>query len=316
MNTSYCQSISAMTQPSFFLVGAPKCGTTALCKYLGQHPGICISTPKEVNYFDTDFQTKKSARSLPEYLEKFTGGESKVCGEGSTSYLYSKEAAKNIHQFNPDAKIIIMLRDPVTVMQSFHSQLLFNGSSETVEDFAKAIALEPERKRGHHIPKRCTVPEMLLYREVVSFSEQVKRYLDIFGEQQVKIILFNDFKQQTAAVYREVLEFIGADPTFETSFVRINSNKKARSRFLQSLLKYPPAKVLEVGKYILPVPQSWRRALLETTKAKLKSLNTQKTTRPTLDAALRNRLIAEFKPDIQKLEALIGRNLNAWYTTT
>ena len=224
MDTSYHQSISAMTRPSFFLVGAPKCGTTALCKYLGQHPDICISTPKEVNYFDTDFKTKKSARSLSEYLEKFTDGDGKLCGEGSTSYLYSKEAAQNIHQFNPDAKIIIMLRDPVTVMQSFHSQLLFNGSSENVEDFAQAIALEPDRKQGRHIPKRCTVPEMLLYREVVSFSEQVKRYLDIFGERQVKIILFNDFKQHTATIYREVLEFIGADSTFETDFVRINSN--------------------------------------------------------------------------------------------
>lgn len=302
-----------MTRPSFFIVGAPKCGTTALCKYLNQHPDVVISTPKELNYFDTDFKTKASAHSLPEYLEKFSQAPGKICGEGSTSYLYSKAAAQNIYQFNPDAKIIIMLRDPITVMQSFHSQLLFNGSSETVEAFEEAIALEPQRKQGQQIPERCEVPEMLLYREVVSFADQVKRYLDIFGAQQVKIILFKDFKQQTPAVYRDVLEFIGADPTFETSFIKINSNKKARSRLLQSLLKYPPAKMLSFGKYLLPIPRSWRRYLLEDVKARLKALNTQKVTRSALEPTLRDRLAKEFEPEIRKLEALIERDLNAWY---
>ena len=302
-----------MTKPSFFLVGAPKCGTTALCKYLAQHPDVYISTPKEVYYFDTDFRTKRYAKSLSEYLAYFEAGTGKVCGEGTTSYLYSKDAAKNIYDFNPDAKIVIMLRDPVTVMHSFHSQLLFNGSSETVQAFSTAVELEAERKQGRSIPKRCETPEMLLYREVVSFSKQVKRYFDVFGRERVKVILFKDFKKDTAAAYREVLDFIGADPTFETSFIRINSNKKARSPFLQTLLKYPPAKVLEMGKYLLPVPQAWRRGLLEKVKASLKQMNTQKVTREPIDTELRERLRLELKPDIQALESLIDRDLSDWY---
>lgn len=303
-----------MAQPSFFIVGAPKCGTTALCKYLSQHPGVFISTPKELNYFDADFKTKVRARSLPEYLEIFSEGDGKICGEGSTSYLYSKVAAENIHRFNPDAKIIIMLRHPVTVMQSFHSQLLFNGSSETVQDFAEAIALEPERKRGNHIPSRCIVPEMLLYREVVSFSAQVNRYLELFGKEQVHVIVFDDFKKDVASAYRSVLEFIGADPSFTTDFVRINSNKKARSSWLQQLLKYPPAKVLEIGKYFLwPIPQAWRRYLLESVKAKLKQLNTQKVSRPPISEQLHQQLTMEFLPEVQNLEKVIGRDLRAWY---
>lgn len=304
-----------MAHPSFFIVGAPKCGTTALCKYLSQHPDVFLSTPKELNYFDTDFQTKKSAHSLAEYLEKFAEGEGRVCGEGSTSYLYSKEAAENIYHFNPDAKIIIMLRDPVMVMQSFHSQLLFNGSSETVQDFAAAIALEPQRKQGQQMPQRCTVPEMLLYREVVSFADQVARYLDRFGEAQVKVIVFDEFKQNTAAVYRDVLAFIGADPSFTTEFSRINSNKKARSSWLQTLLKYPPASVLEIGKYFLPVPRSWRRYVLEKVKATLKQLNTQRVSRPPISEQLKQQLTAEFVPEVKKLEALIDKDLSAWYQT-
>ncbi|MBE9059491.1 sulfotransferase domain-containing protein [cf. Phormidesmis sp. LEGE 11477] len=305
-----------MMQPSFFLVGAPKCGTTALCKYLAQHPDVFVSRPKELNYFDTDFKTKKYVHSLPDYLEKFAEGKGKVCGEGSTSYLYSQAAAKNIYQFNPDAKIIIMLRSPVTVMHSFHSQLLFNGSSETVQDFAAAVALETDRKQGNSIPQRCQVPEMLLYREVVSFFEQVKRYFDVFDRDQVKVILFEDFKQETASVYRETLEFIGVSPDFEPSFAKINSNKRARSPLLQSLLKYPPARVLEIGKHLLPMPRSWRRSLLERTKASLKSLNTQKVSRPPIDAELKKRLIMELTPDIRALETLIGRDLSAWHQGT
>ncbi len=305
--------VDLMVQPSFFLVGAPKCGTTAFCTYLDQHSDVFISKPKELNYFDTDLKTKQRVSGLSEYLSKFSEGKDKICAEGSTSYLYSKVAAENIYRFNPDAKIIIMLRDPIVVMQSFHSQLLFNGSSENVQDFATAIALEPERKLGRHIPQRCIVPEMLLYREVVSFSNQVQRYLDRFGSQQVKVIVFEDFKEKTATVYRETLEFIGADPTFEASFVRINSNKKARNTFVQSLVKYPPKNVLEFGKYLLPIPRSWRRYMLEKAKQGLKNLNTQKTSRPPVDAALKKQLKAELKSEIQQLEGLIDRDLNAWY---
>lgn len=305
-----------MTQPSFFLVGAPKCGTTALCKYLAQHPEVYISSPKELNYFDTDFNTKQHASSLAQYLNYFSEGSDKLCGEGSTSYLYSKAAAKNIADVNPNAKIIIMLRHPVTVMRSFHSQLLFNGSSETVQDFSEALALESERKLGRNIPKRCNVPEMLLYREVVKFSEHVKRYLDVFGKEQVKIILFKDFRQETASIYSETLKFIGADPSFETDFTRVNSNKKARSPLLQSLIKYPPASVLEVGKYLLPMPQSWRRGALEKVKDSLKKANTQTVSRPPIDAALKERLTVELFSDVQALEKLIDRDLSDWYPSS
>ncbi|MEM9091845.1 MAG: sulfotransferase domain-containing protein [Cyanobacteria bacterium P01_F01_bin.53] len=246
-------------------------------------------------------------------MELFSEGQGKLCGEGSTTYLYSRAAAQNIYDFDPDAKIIIMLRNPITVMHSFHSQLLFNGSSEIVQDFATALALEPKRKLGDSIPERCKTPELLLYKEGVKFSEQVKRYFDVFGTEQVKVILFDDFKKEPAKIYREVLEFIGADPAFETSFTTINSNKKARSPFLQTLLKYPPAKVLQAGKYFLPIPQAWRRALLEKTKASLKKMNTQKVARPPMDAQLRQQLIAEFTPEMQALGALIGRDLSTWY---
>ncbi|MGP1375745.1 MAG: sulfotransferase family protein [Almyronema sp.] len=301
-----------MPKPSFFIVGAPKCGTTALCKYLNRHPDIFIPQLKELHYFDTDLKTKSKAHSRSEYLALFADGAGKICGEGTPTYLYSKTAAEEIYRFEPKAKIIIMLREPISMMYALHSQHLFNGSSETVPDFEKALMLEPERKIGKHIPDRCVEPKILFYREIASFTAQVKRYLDIFGKAQVKIILFDEFTQATEKICQETFLFLGVNPTFETDFSPINANKKVRSYFLQKLLKYPPAEVLAVGKYLVPLPQSWRRKLLETTKAALKRLNTEQKPRPPLATSLKKRLSEEFVLEVQQLANLIGRDLNHW----
>ena len=301
-----------MLQPSFFIVGAPKCGTTALCKYLNRHPEVFIPQLKEIHYFDTDLRSKKHANSLEDYVAFFAEGQGKICGEGSPTYLYSKTAAQEIHEFNPDAKIIIMLREPVEMMYSFHSQHLFNGSSETVQDFEVAINLESARKQGHDIPARCREPQVLFYREFARYADQVERYFKTFGRDHVKVILFEDFIKNSTKTFEETLQFVGANPEFKTDFTAKNSNKKIRNTWLQTLIKYPPSRVLEVGKYLLPIPQSMRRALLEGVKAKLKRLNTQKTPRKALAPELRYRLMQELEPDTRRLADLIERDLSHW----
>ncbi|NJL81813.1 MAG: sulfotransferase [Chloroflexaceae bacterium] len=255
-----------MPKPSFFIVGAAKCGTTALCRYLSCHPEIYLPPLKELHYFDTDLKTSKPANSLADYLAFFAEGEAKLCGEGTPTYLYSEVAAQGIYEFEPAAKIIIMLRDPVSMMYSYHSQLLFNGSSETVPDFKTALDLETERKQGRHIPDRCRDPKVLFYRDKATFSVQIQRYLDIFSREQIHFILFEDFSRNISPIFRETLTFLGVNPDFTTEFNPVNSNKKVRSSFLQTLLKYPPAKVLALGKYLLPLPQSLRRSLLARVK--------------------------------------------------
>lgn len=302
-----------MTQPSFFIVGAPKCGTTALSKYLNCHPQVFIPDLKELHFFDTDLKTPERAKTLEHYLRLFVPGMGKICGEGTTTYLYSKTAAQDIYQFNPEAKIIIMLREPVEMMYSFHSQLLFNGSSETVDDFKEAIALEPTRKAGHQIPSRCSEPSLLFYRDLARFSEQVHRYLDIFGPEQVKILLFREFVEQTAIAFRDSLAFIGADPSFEIEFVPMNANKKIRNKKIQEMVKYPPSRILEIGKYFIPLPQVQRRQLLEWCKQQIGRVNTQHSTRPPLDSAFRAQLLQELRPEIQTLAKLINRDLSHWH---
>jgi Sulfotransferase domain len=302
-----------MKQPSFFIVGAPKCGTTALCKYLNRHPDIFVPPLKELNFFDLDIKSNKKANNLQEYLNFFAEGEGKVCGEGSPTYLRSEKAAQEIYNFNPDAKIIIMLREPVSLLYSLHSQNLYNGSSEDIKDFKQALEAESDRKSGKRIPKICVNPQDLYYRDVVKFTEQIERYFNFFGKEKVKIILFDDFQKDTNGVYQEILVFLGVNPVFETAFQKINSNKQVRNTTLQQIIKRPPSKLLEIGKYFIPLSRKQRRALLEGMKERLKRLNTQRTSRPPLDGEFRQQLQQELAPEIKRLSQLIDRDLSHWY---
>jgi hypothetical protein len=300
-----------LKQPSFFIVGAPKSGTTALCKYLNRHPQIFIPEEKELRYFNS----KNPSFSLEKYLDFFKDGRGMICGEGTPSYLRSETAAARIYEFNPDSKIIIMLREPVALLYSFHSQLLWNGGSEDETDFVKALNLESERRAGRCIPAKCSNVEHLFYRNVVQFTAQIKRYLQYFDRSKIHIIIFDDFVSDSNKSYREVLNFLEVDPNFNTTFNSINSRKKVRSYFLQDLYRRPPAKLLEIGKYFIPLPQEQRRELLNKIKNYLKKNNKQVLSKEEkkLPLAIHKALQQEFIPEIQLLSQLIDRDLSHWF---
>ena len=141
-----------MTLPNFFIVGAPKCGTTALYAYLAQHPDVFMSDPKEPHYFGSDLDFRYRRRpSDQQYRSYFAGaGDRRRIGEGSVWYLYSECAADEIGQAVPDARIIVMLRDPVEMIPSLHSQFVYNGHEDLA--LADALAAEEDRAQGRRIP--------------------------------------------------------------------------------------------------------------------------------------------------------------------
>src|SRR5687767_7533385 len=145
--------VSQSPRPNFFIVGAPKCGTTSLYNYL-----------KEPHYFCTDFY-KPSGLTEDQYLELFAPAKSeKRIGEGSTWYIYSEEARKGIKAFDPDARIIIMLRDPVAMMYSLHAQRLWLAR-ENIQDFEEALDAESDRKEGRRLPRYPFPVQLLFYRD-------------------------------------------------------------------------------------------------------------------------------------------------------
>jgi hypothetical protein len=178
----------APARPNVFIVGAPKCGTTALSQYLRGHPQVFFCSPKEPHYFATEFPGYRAVTCEVDYLNLFSaaGPHHNALAEGSVYYLYSGQALERIRRFNPDARIIAMLRDPVDLVYSLHAQLLYSGN-EIEEDFERAWDLQDERAHGRHLPRNCQDPKVLLYREVGKLGEQCERLLGIFPRTQVKL---------------------------------------------------------------------------------------------------------------------------------
>jgi hypothetical protein len=227
-------------KPNFFIIGAPKCGTTSLSKYLREHPNIFFSDPKEPGYFCTDF-FKKSRYVFTEkrYLEKYFKGAAgyKRVGEGSTAYLYSKDAVKNILRFNPEAKFIVMIRNPINMFKSLHSQLLFD-LNENIKDPRKAWELQKERIKGKHIPPFSLEPKFLQYGEFCKLGEQIERLLKIVpNKKNIKIIRFERFKNNTKEVYEEVLKFLDLKTDNRKEFPIYNRNSRPRSKFLVRVIR-------------------------------------------------------------------------------
>lgn len=295
-----------MTQPrkpNFFIVGAPKCGTTAINDYLGKHPDIFIPAIKEVHFFGRDLHFSKGAlRDEAAYLALFKGATEPRLGEASVWYLYSRSAAQEIHAFNPNAKIVVMLRNPVDMLYSQHSQFLYNGN-EDIADFREALAAEPERKAGRRIPKSAHLADGLFYSETARYAEQLERYFTTFGRDNVHVILYDDFRADLPGTYRQTLRFLGVREDFTPEFAVVNPNKRARSALLRDFVQAPPEGVKRLSRLFFP------RSLRQQVMKGLDRANIRYQARAPLDPVLRAELEHCFAPEVEKLGRLLGRDL-------
>lgn len=299
-----------MKKPNLFIVGAPKCGTTALHAYLAQHADICMSEPKEPNYFSsliTPFS--KTDDDYVEYCFSHQTNEA-IIGEASPFYLACPDAGLKIKAFNNKAKIIIMLRQPVDMMHSLHSEFNFSGS-ELEDDFSRALLLETDRVEGKKSKVNSTSSIKLAYRHMTNYPEQIKRYYALFKSEDILVILQDDMHKDTAKVYREVLTFLGVDNTFCPEFPRVNANKKVRSKSLRAFLTTPPTWLRAAARAILR-NETIQHAIRHKMRKLNQSLNATNVAREKISADLYNKLLAEKEPEILELSQLINRDLSHW----
>jgi hypothetical protein len=299
--------LAGSRRPDFFIVGAPKCGTTLLHATLARHPDVFMAAKEETNHFATDLLPPGDPwRSREAYLALFRGarGERRV-GESSVFHLFSREAAANLRAFDPDARILALLRNPVDWVASYHSQMVWNGD-EDIADLAEALAAEEARRRGERVPARLRFAERLHYGRVACFSEQLERYFGQFGRAAVRVILYDDLARDPARVYRETLEFLGVDPAFVPPFERVNPNREVRSARLSEWLRRPPGWLARPATALLP--RAFRRAL----RRGVRRWNSRVAPRAPLSPALRRALQERFRPEVLRLSELLGRDLSAW----
>jgi hypothetical protein len=298
-------------KPNFFIVGAPKCGTTAMAEYLRAHPDVYMPECKELHFFGSD--VSRNITDEAEYLSLFQRWRVEArAGEASVFYLHSQAAAHEIKAFSPEVRIIVMLRNPVDAMYSLYSQNRFN-SWEDLPTFEAALAAEPERRAGRGIQPHVRRVEALRYREVYSYTEQLRRYFDAFGREAVHVIIFDDFKADTASAYRATLAFLGVDTAFRPNLHVVHTNKRARSVALGRFLQAPPAwyRALKVvGRAALP--GDWGRHVRQRMTLAVRDLNAIHEPRTPMDPATRRQLQEEMCPEVERLGELLGRDLTHW----
>jgi hypothetical protein len=298
-----------MPIPNFFIVGAPKCGTTALYSYLLEHPNIFMSTPKEPHYFLTDMPRKKDVPDAETYFSLFEPAAEQhlAIGEASVWYLYSQEAIKNIKQVNPEARLIAMFRNPADMVYSMHSQHLY-GRTETETDFARAWEQTPARKCGQNISRNAREPKLLYYDEIAKYGEQLERLYSYFPREQVKVIFYDDFKKDTRQVFNEVLSFLQLPFLELVDFSPVNQNKRHKLGWLANFTQRPPKTLVKISEGIKTLTGIKELGVMDA----FRQINVEEKPREALQPELRAVILENYREDILKLAALTGRDLSHW----
>ena len=209
-------------EPNFFILGAPKCGTTSLAYWLARHPQVFMPAIKELDYFNTDIR-KAFTETWPQYQVHYAPAlpSHRAVGEASTGYLRSAVAVPAIEARYPACRYIVCLRDPVDMAPAWHRQMRFE-CWEDVADFPTAWALQAERREGRALPDGCPEPANLQYGEVCALGSQVERLLAHVSAARVRFVLLEDLRDRPREVYRGVQEFLGIEDDGRRHFPALN----------------------------------------------------------------------------------------------
>ena len=278
--------------PNFFIVGAPKAGTTSLYRYLNKIPQIYMSPYKEPTYFSPNYPRNvglKVIQEKEEYLELFLNAKDAiVAGEASTSYLWDPETPQLIHEIVPHARIISILRDPVERAYSHYLMHVRNGLEKL--SFHEAI----EKNIQEHDPRSSS-----RYLEAGLYHLQIKRYVDIFSHNQVKILIFEEFIQNPKSALEEVLKFIGINFELKDFEGEVhNPFAIARGPVIQYIFGNIITRKI-AKKLISPSRREFLR----------EKILFKKLPKPRMNQEDKETLIKFYRDDVEKLQTLLGRKL-------
>jgi hypothetical protein len=308
--------------PDFFIVGHQKSGTTALYEMLRLHPEVFLPTTKEPQFFSTDLHSTPrssspaqngSPRTLEAYLSLFASArEDQRVGDASPQYLRSQAAAGNIAELRPDARIIAILREPADFVRSFHHQLV-HANQETEPDLRAAVGLEASRREGRNVPRRAYQPKALLYSEHVRYVEQLRRFHAAFPEDQVRVLIYDDFRRDNLAVLRRLLEFLDVDPSLPLEAIETKPLKKVRLMALHRLAGAARHAHRNPGAGGAMERVLGALSALPARSAALRKLAARATySGPNVsDEAFLDELRLRFKPEVVALSEYLGRDLTA-----
>jgi hypothetical protein len=292
-----------MNKPNFFILGAPKCGTTSMATWLSEHPEIFMSTPKEPHYYNTDHKNRKIT-NYHHYLSFFKKATSahKIIGEASVWYLLSKEAVPNIIKDlkAQHPKFLVMVRNPVQMAYSLHQEQVY-GMNEPIKNFKEAWNLQLKRKEGKKITLLTQNESQLLYGDICKVGEQLNRLYNTVDKNSVKVITLDDLKLNPESEYKNVLNFLNLQYDDRKDFTAQNTAKSRKSDAVAGVVR-----ILGATKKKLNIHKGL--GILH----KVQAINTTLQSREKLDPKFEDELKEYFKEDIFLLSSLINKDLSSW----
>jgi hypothetical protein len=305
-----------MTLPNFLIIGSAKCGTTSLYSYLQQHPQVFMSVPKEPTFFGNEGPEllyngpydehrayhSKTITDIETYKALFDGvKDERAIGDASIFYAYLPKAPEQIKKYVPKAKMFAVLRNPADRAYSAYLHTVRQGREH--RSFEESLKLEPERIHQNWNP-------LWHFKAMGFYYEQVKRFFDIFGREQVRVYLYEDLQKNPLSLIKEVFERLEVDPSFVPDTTkRFKESYVPKIPSIERALNKTKYKVLLSEAY-LPGPIAWRtkhvRSLIDLTA----DLNRARA--PRIPSATRIALLDEYRDDIFRLGDLLRRDLTHW----
>ena len=279
--------------PTFIVAGAAKSGTTAIWNYLRTHPEICVSWMKEPNFFITSIPNARYQKGLAWYESLFRPTQStKAIGDVSPSYMTCQESPQLIFQTLPKVQLLFIFRDPVERIYSQYRYALHRGLDlPSFEQF---------------VGKRHPYLEQAIHNS--SYHLHIKRYLDVFPEEQVLIWLYEDWRNDPVAFMRSIYQSLGVSTDYIAPDLGVRYNRTQIARFprMQRLLGLTGRKVMSITMH------PWLFSFLREVRSKLWQLNSVKNQPTSMSPALRQELVEEMAETISAIEKYLYRPLPAW----
>lgn len=290
--------------PNLLIIGAAKSGTSALHNYLGEHPQIFMSTPKEPRFFLVwnnpeqwaihDHENRMEHNTyytVERYNEVFTNGRNyPVRGESSTAYLANPSCAYKIKELVPDTKIIAVLRNPAE--RAFSNYVMYKNWGIEKMDFEAAVYEEMKTGRGSY-------PQPMKYLYLGKYAESLKVYFSLFREEQVRVYLYDDFLVRPAAFLKDIFSFLEVDETFVPDLQK-KYNASSVRRYTESPFMDKALHFAERG---------FRKLKLSFME---NSIHRHRFYKPLFKPETRAKLIHYYADEISALEKLLNRDLSFW----
>lgn len=284
------------------IIGAQKAGSSSLHYYLSQHPRIFMPILKDIQYFERDEYYKQLDEVLAVLYKDAT--DAQIWGGSDVNLLYFYYTAERLYKYNPKMKLIAILRNPIDRAYSAYWAAVRDGF-ETSKTFEDALAKEKERRKG-------TLRErgILTYLEHGHYDEQLKHYFEVFGKDQIYILITDDLKKDPKKVVKDLLSWLGVDPDISSIDFNVKKNVSSLSK-MPWLQRFFTVEGIH-SKIYRSLPPQMRIFLYNNIYLKLRELNSKPFKYPPMNPETRKKLIKYFGPHIERLSEMIGRDLSHW----